>query len=112
MSEFISKSDFDDAFEEALNRKVENTYFNGENIPIVENRENTDWMFDEFPEDLSTWERCVKRFEEVSNQSKMWDSLRHALKHGRWPDARTIESVLIAMDNIEHENFHESVRVD
>ena len=43
MSEFILKSDFDDAFEEAFNRKVENTYFNGENIPIVENRENTDW---------------------------------------------------------------------
>lgn len=90
MSEFISKSDFDDAFETALNREEPK-------VPT------DDWMFEEFPDKYSVWECCIERYEEVSKKARMWDALKHAIENGKWSEDISEHPIVIAMCNIEHE---------
>lgn len=88
MTAFISKSEFDDAFETALNKKSRNP---------------EDWMFESFPEDLSTWECCVERHDDISKKARMWDALKHTVENGTWAGDISEHPIVIAMCNIEHE---------
>ena len=65
------------------------------------NKRKPPW--DEFPEDLSTWEGCIKEHEKMERKAKLWGDLKHILKRGIWEDKSTIQGVLCTMDNIEEQ---------
>ena len=73
----------------------------GINASRVMIHNDSTWMFDEFPEDQSTWDCCIAEFEKTKRRADLWDDLKHILEHGKWTDAKTIESVLTQISNME-----------
>ena len=57
--------------------------------------------WNEFPEDLSTWEWCIKEYEKVNRKAELWEDLKAILQRGKWKDKLTISQVLTTMDSIE-----------
>lgn len=59
--------------------------------------------WNEFPEDLSTWELCVEEYEKMERKAKLWEDLKFILQGGEWRSPLTINQVLITMNNIEEQ---------
>jgi len=75
----------------------------GINASRVMVQHDTMWMFNEFPKDMSTWDYCVEVFRNTKRKADLWADLKHVLEHGEWTDAKTIESVLTQMSNMEEQ---------
>ena len=74
----------------------------GINASRVMIHNDSTWMFDEFPEDQSTWDCCITEFEKTKRRANLWGDLKHVLKTGTWSDTATIQSILDNMEWMEN----------
>ena len=62
-----------------------------------------EYPWSEFPEDLSTWNRCIEEHTAIKRKAELWEDLKYILHYGKWADWSTICQVLTQMENIEEQ---------